>query len=58
MEPNSLIRPSTTALLNPGEKREARILQELKNADGIVCQLSRDFLASHFCVLTELDIAF
>jgi hypothetical protein len=32
-------------------------LQELDQADAIVCQLSRDFLASDFCVLTELKRA-
>src|ERR1019366_10049304 len=40
-----------------GEPWEARILQELNEADIIVCQLSRDFLASDFCVLKELETA-
>ena len=33
------------------------ILAKLNEADVIVCQLSRDFLASDFCVLTELETA-
>jgi internalin A len=57
MERNGLIRPWHDRALKAGEKWEARILQELTTADVIVCQLSRDFLASDFCVLTELDIA-
>src|SRR5207244_2813577 len=33
------------------------ILQELTEADVVICQLSRDFLASDFCMLTELETA-
>jgi internalin A len=56
MERNGLIRPWHDRAQSR-EKWEARILQELRTADVIVCQLTRDFLASDFCVLTELDIA-
>ena len=57
MERNGLIRTWYDRALSAGEKWEARILQELNDADVIVCQLSRDFLASDFCVLTELELA-
>jgi internalin A len=57
MERNGLIRPWSDHALTVGELWEARILQELNEADIIVCQLSRDFLASDFCVLKELDTA-
>src|SRR5262249_40450778 len=57
MERNGLIRPWYDRQITAGEKWEARILQELNEADAIVCQLSRDFLASDFCVLTELETA-
>jgi internalin A len=57
MERNGLIRPWYDRELSAGEKWEARILQELSEADIIVCQISRDFLASDFCVLNELDTA-
>jgi internalin A len=57
LERNGIIRSWYDRALNAGEKWEARILQELSDADVIICQLSRDFLSSDFCVLTELDIA-
>lgn len=57
MERNGLIRPWYDRALKAGEKWEPRILQELNEADAIICQLSRDFLASDFCVLTELETA-
>jgi internalin A len=57
MERNGLIRPWSDHELTAGEKWEARILQELNEADVIICQLSPDFLDSDYCVLTELDIA-
>ena len=57
MERNGLIRPWSDHALTAGELWEARILQELNEADIIVCQLSRDFLASDFCVLKELETA-
>jgi tetratricopeptide (TPR) repeat protein len=57
MERNGLIRPWSDHALTVGEPWEARILQELNEADIIVCQLSRDFLASDFCVLKELETA-
>jgi internalin A len=57
MERNGLIRTWYDRALTAGEKWEARILQELNEADVIVCQISRDFLNSDFCVLKELDRA-
>lgn len=57
MERNGLILPWHDRALTAGEKWEARILQELRDADVVVCQLSRDFLASDFCVLKELQTA-
>src|ERR1017187_4740727 len=57
MERNGLIRPWSDHALTAGELWESRILQELNAADIIVCQLSRDFLASDFCVLKELETA-
>jgi internalin A len=57
MERNGLIQQWYDRQLSAGEKWEPRILQELESADIIVCQLSRDFLASDFCVLTELATA-
>lgn len=57
MERNGLIHPWYDRALTAGEKWEARILAELNDAEVIVCQLSRDFLNSDFCVLTELDTA-
>lgn len=58
MERNGLIRIWHDRSLTAGEQWEERILQELNLADVIVCQLSRDFLASDFCALKELDRAF
>ena len=57
MERNGLIRTWYDRGLTAGEKWEQRILQEMNDADVIVCQLSRDFLASDFCVLQELQTA-
>jgi internalin A len=57
MERNGLIRTWYDRALRAGEKWEESILRELNSADVIVCQLSRDFLASDFCVLNELDTA-
>jgi internalin A len=57
MERNGLIRTWYDRALTAGEKWERRILQELNEADVIVCQISRDFLNSDFCVLKELDRA-
>jgi internalin A len=57
MERNGLLRTWYDRALTAGEKWEARILAELNDADVIVCQLSRDFLASDFCALTELAAA-
>jgi hypothetical protein len=57
MERNGLVLTWYDRALSPGEKWEPRILHELSESDVIVCQLSRDFLASDFCVLTELETA-
>ncbi len=57
MERNGLVHPWHDRTLVAGEKWEARLLQELNDADIIVCQLSRDFLASEFCTLRELGTA-
>jgi internalin A len=56
MEWNGLIRMWYDRALPAGEQWEESILQELKSSDVIICQLSRDFLASEFCVI-ELDAA-
>jgi hypothetical protein len=57
MERSGLITVWYDRALSAGQKWEEAILQELRSADAIVCQLSRDFLASDFCVLTELKMA-
>jgi len=57
MERDGLVRIWSDHALTAGEKWEPRILEELKQADVILCQLSRDFLDSDFCMLTELDTA-
>ena len=57
MERNGLIHTRSDHALTVGEQWEGRILQELTEADIVVCQLSRDFLASDFCVLKELETA-
>jgi internalin A len=57
MERNGLIRTWYDRGIVAGEKWEARILQELDDADVIICQISRDFLNSDFCALKELDRA-
>jgi internalin A len=57
MERNGLLRTWHDRELTAGEKWKPRILQELNQADVIVCQISPDFLASDFCMLTELDAA-
>ncbi len=57
MERNGLIRTFYDRELTAGEKWDARIAQELRDADVIVLQLSRDFLASNYCVETELATA-
>ena len=57
MEREGMVRVWSDHGLKAGEKWEARILEELKQADVILCQLSPDFLDSDFCVFTELDTA-
>ena len=57
MERNGLIRIWSDRALSAGDRWEQSILQELEAADVIICQLSRDFLASDFCTLVELDTA-
>ena len=57
MERNGLLRTWYDRELTAGEKWAPRILQELNEADVIVCQLSQSFLASDFIMLTEVDAA-
>lgn len=57
MERNGLLRTWYDREITAGEKWEPRMLQELNEADVVVCQLSRDFLASDFCMLTEFETA-
>jgi len=54
---NGLLKVWYDRQLTAGEKWENRIVQELNEADVIVLQLSRDFLASDYCVKTELATA-
>jgi internalin A len=56
-ERNGLIQPWYDGEITPGEEWKPLIEQRLRNADIIVCQLSRDFLDSDFCVLNELETA-
>ena len=56
MERNGLLRMWHDRELTAGEAWDARIEQELNDADVIVLQLSRDFLASEYCVEKELAI--
>ena len=58
MERNGLLRAWYDGELIAGEPWEPRLLQELNEADVIVCQLRRDFLASDFIMLTEVATAF
>jgi internalin A len=57
MERNGLLRLWYDREITAGEKWEPRILQELDKADAIVCQISPDFLASDFIMLTEFETA-
>ena len=57
MERNGGVLAFYDRALSAGETWEPRLLQEIHDADIIVCQLSRDFLASDFCVLKELETA-
>jgi internalin A len=56
-ERNGLIQPWYDGEITAGEEWKPLIEQRLKDADIIVCQLSRDFLDSDFCVLNELETA-
>jgi internalin A len=56
MERNGLIRPWYDRALTAGEKWEPTILNELNAADIVVCQISRNYLASDAC-MTELNAA-
>ena len=56
-ERNGLIQPWYDGEITPGEEWKPLIEQRLREADIIVCQLSRDFLDSDFCVLNELETA-
>lgn len=57
LEHIGLIQTWYDGALVAGEKWEERILDQLNHADVIICQLSWDFMASDFCMLTELDTA-
>jgi hypothetical protein len=56
-ERNGLIQAWYDGEITAGEEWKPLIERRLKDADVIVCQLSRDFLNSDFCVLTELEAA-
>lgn len=56
-ERNGLIQPWYDGEITAGEEWKPLIEQRLREADIIVCQLSRDFLDSDFCVLNELETA-
>ena len=56
-ERNGLIQPWYDGEITAGEEWKPLIDQRLEDADIIVCQLSRDFLDSDFCVLNELETA-
>ncbi|HWS16955.1 MAG TPA: COR domain-containing protein, partial [Candidatus Elarobacter sp.] len=56
MERNGQIRPWYDRALTAGDKWEPAILQELKAADIVVCQISRNYLASDACI-AELNAA-
>jgi internalin A len=57
MERNGLIGIWYDRELYAGQQWKPEILRELNDADAIICQLSPDFLASDFCLLTELAAA-
>lgn len=50
MERNGQIRPWYDRALTAGDKWEESILHELKAADIVVCQISRNYLASDACI--------
>jgi internalin A len=56
MERNGLMRPWYDRALTAGEKWEPAILNELKAAEIVVCQISRNYLASDAC-MAELNAA-
>ncbi|HEY2913658.1 MAG TPA: COR domain-containing protein [Candidatus Angelobacter sp.] len=56
-ERNGLIQPWYDGEITAGEEWKPLIEQRLRDADIIVCQLSRDFLYSDFCMLNELETA-
>jgi internalin A len=56
-ERNGLIQSWYDGEITAGEEWKPLIEQRLREADIIVCQLSRDFLDSDFCVLNELETA-
>ena len=56
MERNGQIRPWYDRALTAGDKWAPAILQELKAADIVVCQISRNYLASDACI-AELNAA-
>ena len=56
MERNGQVRPWYDRALTAGDKWEPAILQELNAADIVVCQISRNYLASDAC-MAELNAA-
>jgi internalin A len=56
MERNGQIRPWYDRALTAGDKWEPAILNELKASDIVVCQVSRNYLASDAC-MAELNAA-
>src|SRR5205085_8156529 len=54
-ERNGLIQAWYDGEITAGEEWKPLLEQRLRDADIIVCQLSRDFLNSDFCVLNELE---
>jgi internalin A len=57
MERLGLLKVWSDHAIQAGVLWEETILRELANAELVICQLSSDFLASDFCMLTELQMA-
>jgi internalin A len=56
-ERSGLVQSWYDGEITAGEEWKPLIEQRLREADVIVCQLSRDFLSSDFCMLNELETA-
>ncbi len=57
MERLGLLKVWSDHSIRAGQQWEETILQELAAAELVICQISSDFLASNFCMLTELKMA-